>query len=59
MRLKLNIADAFSQEKFGGNPAAIVLWQEWLDEKLMQQGERDFYIKVPFKPQKKRQFSYY
>lgn len=37
MKLKVYIANAFSEKKFGGNPAAVVPLNEWLDDELMQQ----------------------
>ncbi len=37
MKLKVYIANAFSTERFGGNPAAVVPLNEWLSESLMQQ----------------------
>jgi PhzF family phenazine biosynthesis protein len=37
MKLKVYIANAFSEKKFGGNPAAIVPLDEWLSDTLMQQ----------------------
>jgi PhzF family phenazine biosynthesis protein len=37
MKLKIYIANAFSDKKFGGNPAAIVPLNEWLSDRLMQQ----------------------
>ena len=37
MKVKVYIANAFSEEKFGGNPAAVVPLDEWLADKLMQQ----------------------
>ena len=37
MKLKVFIANAFSEKKFGGNPAAVVPLNEWLSEMLMQQ----------------------
>ncbi len=37
MKLKIYIANAFSDKKFGGNPAAVVPLNEWLSDKLMQQ----------------------
>jgi PhzF family phenazine biosynthesis protein len=37
MKLKIYIANAFSAEKFGGNPAAVVPLNEWLSDGLMQQ----------------------
>src|ERR1700722_1643590 len=35
--MKLYIANAFAENKFGGNPAAVVPLGEWLSEKMMQQ----------------------
>jgi len=37
MKLKVYIANAFSEKKFGGNPAAVVPLNEWLNDMLMQQ----------------------
>jgi PhzF family phenazine biosynthesis protein len=37
MKLKVYIANAFSDKKFGGNPAAVVPLNEWLSDTLMQQ----------------------
>src|SRR5688572_6298508 len=37
MKLKLYQADAFTAERFRGNPAAVCPLQEWLPEKVMQQ----------------------
>jgi PhzF family phenazine biosynthesis protein len=37
MKLKVYIANAFSEKKFGGNPAAVVPLHEWLSDMLMQQ----------------------
>jgi PhzF family phenazine biosynthesis protein len=37
MKLKVYIANAFSEKKFGGNPAAVVPLNEWLSYMLMQQ----------------------
>jgi PhzF family phenazine biosynthesis protein len=37
MKLKIYIANAFTAEKFGGNPAAVVPLNEWLSDGLMQQ----------------------
>ncbi len=37
MKHRIYIANAFSAEKFGGNPAAVVPLNEWLSDKLMQQ----------------------
>ena len=37
MKLKVYIANAFSEQKFGGNPAAVVPLKNWFSEELMQQ----------------------
>lgn len=37
MKLKVYIANAFTDQRFGGNPAAVVPLKEWLDDALMQQ----------------------
>ena len=37
MKLKVYVANAFSEKKFGGNPAAVVPLNEWLSDMLMQQ----------------------
>ena len=37
MKLKIYIANAFSDNKFGGNLAAVVPLSEWLSDRLMQQ----------------------
>src|SRR5215211_4010389 len=37
MKLTIYQVDAFTDKVFGGNPAAIIPLQSWLDEKLMQQ----------------------
>ena len=37
MKLKVYIANAFTEKKFGGNPAAVVPLNEWLSDKLLQQ----------------------
>lgn len=37
MKLKVYIANAFSDKMFGGNPAAVVPLKEWLSDSLMQQ----------------------
>ncbi len=37
MKLNVYIANAFSDKKFGGNPAAVVPLNDWLNEMLMQQ----------------------
>src|ERR1700681_4560410 len=36
MGMKIFIVNAFTETKFGGNPAAIVPLAEWLPDKLMQ-----------------------
>src|SRR5580765_5807221 len=37
MKLKVYIVNAFSEKKFSGNPAAVVMLKEWLSETQMQQ----------------------
>ena len=37
MKLDIFIVNAFAENKFGGNPAAVVPLREWLAENLMQQ----------------------
>ncbi len=37
MKAKVYIANAFSEKKFGGNPAAVVPLDAWLTDELMQQ----------------------
>jgi PhzF family phenazine biosynthesis protein len=37
MNLTLYQIDAFASKLFGGNPAAVIPLEKWLDEKLMQQ----------------------
>jgi|SRR5450432_1106577 len=37
MRLKVYVANAFAETRFGGNPAAVVPLGEWLTDNLMQQ----------------------
>lgn len=36
MKLKINIVDAFTDKLFGGNSAAVIITDNWLDEALMQ-----------------------
>ncbi len=36
MKLKIFIVNAFSNRKFGGNPAAVIPLNEWLSDMLMQ-----------------------
>jgi PhzF family phenazine biosynthesis protein len=37
MRIKLYQVDAFTSRVFGGNPAAVCILDDWLDDTLMQQ----------------------
>ena len=34
--MKMYQVDAFSKQLFKGNPAAVIVSEQWLDEKLMQ-----------------------
>jgi len=36
MKIPLYVVDAFTNRRFGGNPAAVCPLQEWLDDDLMQ-----------------------
>ncbi len=36
MKLKLFIVDAFTDKKFGGNPAGVIFLDSWLSDELMQ-----------------------
>lgn len=36
MNLKINIIDAFANKSFQGNPAAVIITEDWLSEQLMQ-----------------------
>jgi len=36
MRLKINIIDAFTETRFKGNSAAVIISEEWLSDDLMQ-----------------------
>jgi len=36
MELKINVVDAFTDSTFKGNPAAVIITENWLDEALMQ-----------------------
>ena len=36
MKLTIYQVDAFTSKVFGGNPAAVIPLQSWLDENLMQ-----------------------
>ena len=37
MKLNLYQVDAFTNKLFGGNPAAVVPLEKWIDDQLMQQ----------------------
>ena len=37
MKLKITQVDAFAEKVFSGNPAAIIILEEWLEDGLMQQ----------------------
>lgn len=37
MKLKISIIDAFTESVFGGNPAAVIITEKWLNKDLMQQ----------------------
>ena len=52
MNLKIYQVDAFSEQVFGGNPAAVVPLEEWLDDAVLQKialennlSETAFYVK--------------
>ena len=34
--MKMYQVDAFSKQLFKGNPSAVIVSEQWLDEKLMQ-----------------------
>ena len=36
MELEINYIDAFTHQRFCGNPAAVIITEEWLDDALMQ-----------------------
>lgn len=36
MELEINVVDAFTNKVFGGNPAAVIVTDDWLDGELMQ-----------------------
>lgn len=36
MKIRMFQVDAFSENLFGGNPAAVCILNKWLDESLMQ-----------------------
>ncbi|WP_422461821.1 PhzF family phenazine biosynthesis protein [Endozoicomonas sp. ALB115] len=36
MKLRINIVDAFAEERFKGNSAAVIISEKWLSEQLMQ-----------------------
>jgi PhzF family phenazine biosynthesis protein len=37
MQLKMYVVNAFAESTFGGNPAAVVVLDKWLDDELLQQ----------------------
>lgn len=36
MKLKINVVDAFTEERFKGNSAAVIITDKWLSDELMQ-----------------------
>ncbi|WP_299981689.1 PhzF family phenazine biosynthesis protein [uncultured Pseudoteredinibacter sp.] len=36
MKLRINIVDAFTEERFKGNSAAVIISEKWLSDELMQ-----------------------
>lgn len=53
MQLDIYQVDAFTDTVFGGNPAAVIPLESWIDEKIMQQiamennlSETAFFVKV-------------
>ena len=36
MKLRVNIVDAFTEQRFKGNSAAVIITQDWLSDALMQ-----------------------
>ena len=36
MDIEINVIDAFSNKVFGGNPAAVIITDDWLEESVMQ-----------------------
>lgn len=36
MTVEMHVVDAFTDQLFGGNPAAVIMTEEWLDDTLMQ-----------------------
>ena len=36
MKLRVNIVDAFTEQRFKGNSAAVIITQDWLSDELMQ-----------------------
>ena len=36
MKLKINVIDAFAEATFKGNPAAVIITEQWLSKELMQ-----------------------
>ena len=43
--MKIYQVDAFTQTRFKGNPAAVIILDEWLDAHLMQQIARNGFFK--------------
>src|SRR5690349_8870134 len=59
MRLPIYIADAFTHNLFGGNPAAVCPLTDWLPDELMQQiaAENNLSETVFFVPQEDETFA--
>ena len=36
MELEITVVDAFTDSVFGGNPAAVIVTEQWLPDALMQ-----------------------
>ena len=47
MKLTIYQVDAFTSKVFGGNPAAVIPLQSWLDENLMQKIAQGLVILEP------------
>ncbi len=60
MKLSLYQVDAFTNHLFGGNPAAVVPLQEWIDDTIMQQlaMENNLAETVFFVPSKHKEADY-
>ena len=37
MKIKINVVDAFTNVRFKGNPAAVVITGKWLSDEKMQE----------------------